>query len=208
MFSKFSAALLASGFSQTKADYSLFTKGSGSSFVALLVYVDDILITGPSPDIIASVKADLGSHFQLKDLGTAKYFLGLELSRSSHGIYLSQRKYCLQILENFGFLGARSASYPMTPDLKLSTSSGAVLSLEDATAYHRLVGRLLYLQIYDIHSLSTTSVNFSNDLVRVTWLLSIICFATSNVLLVRELCFVHPLLFNSRLLLMLIGVLV
>lgn len=73
----------------------LIIKGTGSSFVALLVYVDDILIIGPSFHEIKSIKAILRAHFMLKDLGNAKYLLGLELSRSSQGLHLSQRKYCL-----------------------------------------------------------------------------------------------------------------
>lgn len=81
--------MTAHGFSQSKTDYSLFTRGKGASFVALLVYVDDILIIGPSIAEIDSVKSLLRSSFMLKDLGNAKYFLGLELSRSSEGIYLS-----------------------------------------------------------------------------------------------------------------------
>lgn len=64
------------------------------SIVALLVYVDDILLTNPCYTEIESVRV-LHSHFLLKDLGSAKYFLALELSCSKDGIYLSQRKYCL-----------------------------------------------------------------------------------------------------------------
>ena len=56
-------------------------RGMEAPFVALLVYVDDILLTGPSPSSINSVKDSLKAHFKLKDLGQATYFLGLELSR-------------------------------------------------------------------------------------------------------------------------------
>ncbi|XP_022149375.1 uncharacterized protein LOC111017805 [Momordica charantia] len=108
---------------------------------------DNILITAPSLEVIASVKHLLHSHFKLKDFGTAKYFIGLELSRSSRGVYLSQRKYCLQIFEDSGFLGEGSVSFPMTSNCKLCASSGIPLSTDDATSYRRLVGRLLYLQI-------------------------------------------------------------
>ena len=66
------------GFSQSKSDYSLFTKGSRSSFVALLVYVDDIIITGPSSTILESLKQFLHSQFKLKDIGSLKFFLGIE----------------------------------------------------------------------------------------------------------------------------------
>lgn len=159
-FFKLSSVLLSSGFTQSKADYSLFTKGKGSNFVALLVYVDDILIIGPSPDVINTVKDLLRSDFMLKDLGSAKYFLGLELSRSSQGIYLSQRKNCLQILEDCGVLASKPAACPMVPNLRLSASTGIPLKNEETSHYRCLIGRLLYLQIsrpdicFAVHKLS------------------------------------------------------
>lgn len=139
-FTKFSCALLSHGFVQSKVDYSLFTRGHGNTFVALLVYVDDIILTGPSPNVLNLVKEVLKSHFQLKDLGSVRYFLGLEISHSSRGISLSQRKYCLQILEDTGFLGAQPAAFPMDPHLRLSKTDGDPLSTKDATAYRRLLG--------------------------------------------------------------------
>ena len=88
-YAKFSQSLITFGFSQSKSDYSLFTKGSGSLFVALLVYVDDIIITGHSSSVLDSLKHFLHSQFKLKDLGSFKYFLGLEIARSAHGLFLS-----------------------------------------------------------------------------------------------------------------------
>lgn len=123
-FTKFSSALLCHGFSQSKADYSLFTRGFGDSFIAFFVYVDDILITGPSYSEIDSVKQNLYSHFMLNDLGSVKYLLSLELSRSKDGDFLSQRKYCLQILEDTSFLGVKPISLPVEPNLRLSASFG------------------------------------------------------------------------------------
>ena len=117
-FLKFAATISSHGFIQSKADYSLITKGSGSTFVALLVYVDDILLTGPSPSAINSAKDTLKTHFKLKDLGQAKYFLGLELSRSQQGLMLSQIKYCLQILEDTSFLDSKLVVASMDPNLK------------------------------------------------------------------------------------------
>lgn len=159
-FVKFSTALLRHGFTQSKSDYSLFTRGSGITFAALLVYVDDILITGPSGEHIGAVKTLLSNLFFLKDLGSMKYFLGLEIARSSAGIFLSQQKYCLQILEDVGFQHAKPASTPMDPNVKLSKIDGVPLSLEEAKQYRRFIGRLLYLQIsrpdicFSVHKLS------------------------------------------------------
>ena len=75
-FSKFSEAIRAAGYVQSRADYSLFTRIQGKSFTALLIYVDDILITGNDPMSIAAIKKFLHSQFHLKDLGDLKYFLG------------------------------------------------------------------------------------------------------------------------------------
>ncbi|KAI9180090.1 hypothetical protein LWI28_001059 [Acer negundo] len=70
-FAKFSEAICSAGYKQSRADYSLFTRKQGKSFTALLIYVDDILITGNDPVSIATTKMFLHSHFHLKDLGAA-----------------------------------------------------------------------------------------------------------------------------------------
>lgn len=121
-FSKFFCTLVSASFVQCKADYSLFTKGSGDSFVARLVYVDDILLVGYISMEILMVKSFFKSFFLLKDLDFAKYFLGLELACSSQGIYIAQRKYCLQILEECGFLACKPTAHPMMPSLWLSAT--------------------------------------------------------------------------------------
>jgi hypothetical protein len=97
-FSKFSNFLLDLGFLQSKADYSLFTWTQGSSFIVLLVYVDDIAIACNDLVAVKSLISTLNDRFRLKDLGTLKYFLGLEIARSTKGIFVSQRKYLLGIL--------------------------------------------------------------------------------------------------------------
>lgn len=145
------------GFSQSKSDYSLFTKGSGKSFVAFLVYVDDIILTGSSSQEICKVKEFLHSHFMLKDLGSVKYFLGLEISRSQQGLFLSQRKYCLQILEDTEFLNSKPAIVPMEPNLRLSKEGGTYLTVEEAAAYRRLIGRSIYKSLGLILLLQFTS---------------------------------------------------
>ena len=68
-FDKFSSTILQLGFVQSKSDYSLLTHTQGSSFTILLVYVDDILLTGNNPACVDSLKNLLGDRFGLKDLG-------------------------------------------------------------------------------------------------------------------------------------------
>lgn len=157
-YSKFSQALIQLGFIQSKSDYSLFTKGSGDSFLALLVYVDDIIIAGTSLPLIDSLKQAISSIFKIRDLGFLKYFLGIEIARSSSGIFMSQRKYALQLLEDSGFLACKPVSTPMDPRISLSSTGGEPLS--DHTQYRRIIGRLLYLTLsrpditFAIHKLS------------------------------------------------------
>ncbi|KAL6290819.1 hypothetical protein ACE6H2_008329 [Prunus campanulata] len=144
-FAKFSKALLDAGFSQSKADYSLFYRHKGKSSIFLLVYVDDIIITGTDAATISIIKNLLHQRFHLKDLGDLKYFLGIEVSRSSKGLYLSQRKYALDILKDSGLIGARPTFFPMEQNLKLNNEDGELL--HNPETYRRLVGRLIYLTI-------------------------------------------------------------
>ncbi|XP_026430000.1 uncharacterized protein LOC113326496 [Papaver somniferum] len=144
-FSKFSTALLNTGFTQSHADYSLFTFHSGEISIYVLVYVDDIIITGNNDLAIQDLKHKLESQFSLKNLGRLQYFLGLEVSRSPKGILLCQRKYILDIVNDCGLLGAKPSPSPMEKHLKLLPYSGDPLS--DPSIYRRLIGRLLYIQV-------------------------------------------------------------
>ena len=83
--------------------------------------------------------------FQLKILGPSKYFLGLEIAKSSRGISLSQRKYTLSLLEDTSFLACKPSNLPMDPNLKLNLHDGDLLL--DPSVYKRLIGRLFYLTI-------------------------------------------------------------
>jgi len=142
-YSKFSLSLIAFGFTQFKADYSLFTKVDNSSFTALLVYVDDIIVTGNCSSSIESFKSFLHNQFKIKDLGCLRYFLDLEVAKSSKGIHLCQRKYALDILADSGTLASKPLKLPLEQNFKLNKTSRDPLS--DPSSYRRLFGRLLYL---------------------------------------------------------------
>ena len=142
-FAKFSSTILKQGFLQSKSDYSLFTRVQGSVFIALLVYVDDILIASNDMPSVHALKDSLHAEFKLKDLGNLKYFLGLEVARSAKGISLCQRKYALDILSDSGMLGSKPVATPMEQNLKIGQSTGDLL--DDPSLYRRLLGRLLYL---------------------------------------------------------------
>lgn len=83
---------MATGFTRAH-DYSLFTLKKGADTVVVLVYVDDLLITGNNEEMITEAKDSLHQKFKLKDLAEIKYFLCIGVLRSSKGVILNQRKY-------------------------------------------------------------------------------------------------------------------
>ncbi|GJR80268.1 retrovirus-related pol polyprotein from transposon TNT 1-94 [Tanacetum coccineum] len=144
-FFKLSQALLSFGYQQSKADYSLFTKKDTSSFTAILVYVDDLLITGSDSSQIQKLKDQLSTTFHMKDLGPLNYFLGIEVTRADQGIFISQKKYALDLLTEYGVLNAKPYKLPKDPNLKLQADVGSPLS--DPEPYRRLIGKLIYLTV-------------------------------------------------------------
>jgi hypothetical protein len=157
-YAKLSSTLVIAGYKQSKADYSLFVRTHKDGITIVLVYVDDIIVVGNNLKQIQELKTYLGNCFKLKDLGVLKYFLGIEVACSAQGIFLSQRKYALEILEETGFLGAKPSSFPMEKNLSISEQDGELLA--DPPFYLRLVGKLIYLTItrpdlaYVVHVLS------------------------------------------------------
>src|SRR3954462_15507353 len=127
-FSKFSSTLLRKGFRQSSVDHSLFTFIQNQLSVFVLVYVDDIIITGNDNSAIANIKKFIATSFSVKDLGKLSYFLGLEVSRSKQGIVLSQRKYILDILSDSGMTGCKPSDFPMEQHLRLRHDDGSPIS--------------------------------------------------------------------------------
>lgn len=157
-FAKLSTALLEYGFVQCRKDYSLFTRVRGSTVLHILIYVDDLVIAGNDSAVIAQFKEYLHSCFRMKDLGALKYFLGIEVSRGPDGIYLSQRKYCLDIISECGLTAGRPVDTPMEQNHKLASDNGPLY--DNPSQYRRLIGRLVYLAVtrpelsYTVHILA------------------------------------------------------
>jgi hypothetical protein len=140
---KLTSLLLREGYVQSTTDYSLFTFTKDAHFTALLVYVDDIILAGNDLMEFNRIKSILDLNFKIKDLGVLKYFLGLEIAQSKLGITISQRKYCLDLLQESGLLGSKPAITPLDPSAKLHQDKGQLY--EDVSSYRRLIGKLLYL---------------------------------------------------------------
>ena len=124
--------------------------------------MDDIVIIESNSIGISSLKSFLHGQFHTKDLRMLRYFLGVEVMRSKHEIFLSQMKYVLDLLSENGKLGAKPCSSPMAPGVHL-TREGELF--EDPKRYRRLVGKLNYLTVTrpDIaHSVSVVSQYMSS----------------------------------------------
>lgn len=130
---------------QSQYDPSLFLYKTSHGLVILLVYVDDILITGTDMDKIQHLKASLHTSFHMKDLGSLAYFLGLEIHRSCKGIFVNQHKYLNDILTLAGLQHTTPVATPMEVNVKYRKDEGELL--QDPTMYRRLVGSLVYLTI-------------------------------------------------------------
>ncbi|CAL1410190.1 unnamed protein product [Linum trigynum] len=142
-FEKFQSTICSLGLQQSLNDPSLFTKVTSAGIVVLLLYVDDMIITGSDNQGIRHLQDGLKSAFRIKDLGELSYFLGLEASRSSKGIMFSQRKYITDLLGDNQFEDCHPVKTPMELNLKLHRDSGE--RLQDGSQYRSIVGSLIYL---------------------------------------------------------------
>ncbi|XP_076893850.1 uncharacterized protein LOC143545969 [Bidens hawaiensis] len=134
------------GFVQSKSDYSLFIKSIDNVLIVLLVYVDDIVITGNNVEEIGKIKGLLRNKFLIKDLGILKYFLGIEVLYSSSGVCLNQRKYCVELLAEFGLTASKPVNTPIEQNhIVTSFCEKDSTLLENITGYQKLVGKLIYL---------------------------------------------------------------
>ncbi|KAF7804048.1 Retrovirus-related Pol polyprotein from transposon TNT 1-94 [Senna tora] len=119
------------------ADSSLFVKVVGKKLAIVLVYVDDLILTGDCEEESLQTKENLSVRFQMKELGQLNHFLGLEIDRSEEGIFLHQRKYSKDLLKKFGMLHCKPISTPMETNARMCAHEGK--DLEDVTMYQKLV---------------------------------------------------------------------
>ncbi|GJT04378.1 cysteine-rich receptor-like protein kinase 8 [Tanacetum coccineum] len=151
LIERFKARLVAKGFTQQKGiDYTetfaLIAKMvTDKDFLALVIYVDDILLTGNNLNLINHIKKQLDEAFIIKDLGNLNYYLGIEFLRSAKGITMTQRKYVIELLSSAEVLDLKPSHIPVDPIKKLNDTDGDLIT--DPSQSRALVGKLLYLTI-------------------------------------------------------------
>ena len=109
--------------------------------VILLLYVDDLFVTGMN-GLIADTKRKLAVEFEMKDLGMMHYFLGMEVWQTIDGIFLGQGKYAVEILKRFGMMECKALTTPMESNLKLLSDASS--ETVDAM-YRRMFYSLMFL---------------------------------------------------------------
>ncbi|GJU47780.1 hypothetical protein Tco_1217335 [Tanacetum coccineum] len=140
---KLISTLIENGFSQSKSDYSLYTKSDKGVFLALLVYMDDIIITGNSVYEIEKFKVYLKSKFMIKDLGKLKFFLRIEVVDTIKGICLNQRKYVLDLLSEYGMLACKPARTPLMQDISYAVHCLSQFMHSPLTSHLKIAFKIL-----------------------------------------------------------------
>jgi hypothetical protein len=128
-YSRFASYLASIGFVKAKSDTSLFIYRRDEDTVYLLLYVNDIMLTTSTADLLQRTITALQREFAMKDLGPLHHFLGITAERRTQGLFLHQRQYTIDILERAGMSDCKPCSTPVT----------------DSTSYRSLTGALQYL---------------------------------------------------------------
>ena len=142
-FGRFTAAMKKFGYKQSNSDHTLFLKRRGNQITCLIIYVDDMVITGNDEQEIKILKGRLFLEFEMKDLGNLKYFLGIQVLRSKKGIFINQKKYILDLLAETGMIDCKPAETPIIVNHGLQTEQGGEMAEKER--YQKLMGKLIYL---------------------------------------------------------------
>jgi histone deacetylase 1/2 len=146
-FDRLRMYLLQIGFRATGSDASLFIFNHGGATAFLLVYVDDIILTASSNDLLHHIVEQLCSEFAIKDLEALRFFLGVQVTRDATGFFLTQAQYAEEILERAGMSSCKPATTPAYTKPKVSLHDGNLLPASDASFYRSIAGALQYLTL-------------------------------------------------------------
>ena len=144
-FDKFSSFLLDFGFICSVKDPSLFIYRHNKVIIYLLLYVDDMILTGNDPIMVERLLASLSKEFRMKDMGSLSYFLGIQVKHTSTGLFLNQERYATDLLENAGMLDCAPMPTPLPLQLDRVPHQDEMFS--DPTYFRSLAGKLQYLTL-------------------------------------------------------------
>ena len=150
---KFDQVVTNDGFEENKMDDCIYIKVSGSKFIFMVLYVDDILLASSDLSLLHTTKKMLAANFDMKDLGEAHFVLGIEIERdrSKRALGLSQKNYIDRVVKRFNMDKCSHGELPIGKGDKLSITQSPKNELEKETMndkpYASLVGSLMYAQV-------------------------------------------------------------
>ncbi|CAL2237292.1 unnamed protein product [Prunus armeniaca] len=142
-YDKIDAYFNKAGFKKSPSEATLYVKAEGSDVLIVSLYVDDIVYTGSSSQMIEEFRRDMMEHYEMTDLGVLHHFLGMGVIQSKQSIFLHQKKYGQKLVENFGLKDCKILATPLAMNEKLSKNDGSEAA--DEGEYRQIVGSLLYL---------------------------------------------------------------
>eukprot|EP00253_Pinus_taeda_P030210 PITA_30210 len=137
------AYLLDKGFDKCDGEPTLYIKESDGKLIIVVLYVDDLILTGSDDFLIVDFKEVMNSEFEMTDLGLLRYFLGIEMKQRENGIFISQEKFVAYILERFNIQNSKPAPTPTAMGLKLSKED--CKNNANSALYKSMIGNLMYL---------------------------------------------------------------
>ena len=143
-YAKLSTVLIELGFTRSNDDHSLFVHIKSDEKLVVLIYVDDLILTGNNHTAITNLKSILHQQFTIKDLGVLKYFLDIEMATFHRVLFLNQCKYMLDLLCEADMLECKPVKTPLDSKLQLTLDGE---SFDQPQLYQKLMGKLIYLTI-------------------------------------------------------------
>ena len=112
-FVKFNSTISHLGYMASHYDSALFVRSTDKGTILLLLYVDDMILTSDDLSGIQELKDFLNQQFEMKDLGHLSYFLSLEITHSTYGLYITQAKYASEFLSRAGLTDSKTVDTPV-----------------------------------------------------------------------------------------------
>ncbi|KAJ0911130.1 putative RNA-directed DNA polymerase [Helianthus annuus] len=142
-YEKIDTYFLSHGFKRSYSEPTLYVKVNEKGILYVCLYVDDIICTSSCNEMVTEFKQGMKSTFEMTDMGSLKYFLGLEVKQTTEGIFVYQGKYVASLLSRFGMSNCNTEDTPVNYNEKLQLKDGA--DKVDGEMYRSLVGGLVYL---------------------------------------------------------------
>ena len=140
---KLHACLLSLGFIKSEFEQSLYLKRSDGETLIVGVYVDDLIVTGSSSDVIETFKTEMTQEFDMSNLGSLSSYLGIEVKQGENFIFLSQTGYAKKVLQHAKLGECNAVATPLEARVKFTNEEGR--STVNSTVYRSLIGSLRYL---------------------------------------------------------------